>query len=97
MDVNERFVERISELSYLKLSPEQIRHYVQQMKKILDYVETLDGLPDEDLEEGWRPDTEGPACPERQDDVKPALNPELATREAPDPAGSSFRVPRVVE
>ncbi len=88
-------VEHIARLARLELSPEENTMFTAQMGNILAYVETLKGV-----------DTSGISATShavpvenafRRDDVTPSIGIAQALANAPDTAGSFFRVPKVIE
>ena len=94
--IDKALVRKVAGLANLELSEADVAYYETQLEKILTYVAQLASLP-ETLGEGWRPDTERPATPERPDEVVPPLPPEAALANAPDEDGTAFRVPRILD
>jgi aspartyl-tRNA(Asn)/glutamyl-tRNA(Gln) amidotransferase subunit C len=94
-------VEKIAALANLELDPAEIDLFARQLGDILVYVGELNELDTSDV----RPTTKvaGPLTQEsdRPDEIRASLDRDAALANAPDaahdtPAGSFFKVPRVI-
>lgn len=95
MKITPEMVEHVANLARLSLAPEEKRKMQEHMSGLLDYMDQLGGL---DLSSV--PATAGVADAEnvfREDAVVPSLPPEKGLANAPDRAGTAFRVPRIIE
>lgn len=96
MSVSEQDVCEVARLSRIKLSTEEISYFQAQLSKIISYVDELkeleklcEKISDEDL-----------LCQkaeERDDIVEPYNELDLVLNNAPQTAGSSFQLPRIIE
>ncbi|HUN23082.1 MAG TPA: Asp-tRNA(Asn)/Glu-tRNA(Gln) amidotransferase subunit GatC [Anaerolineales bacterium] len=95
MSLNTETVERIAELAKLRLTPEEIERYRQQLSAILDYAERLRQLDTSQI-----PPT-ATVLPLhsvfRADQARPSLERTLALQNAPQVADGSFVVPAVLD
>ncbi len=95
MKITEEEVDYVALLGRLSLTPEEKKKYQAQLDDILKYMEQLAEVPTDDVEP-----MAGPVelyTPLREDIVKPSLTPEEALRNAPARAGTTFRVPKIIE
>jgi aspartyl-tRNA(Asn)/glutamyl-tRNA(Gln) amidotransferase subunit C len=95
MKITPEEVDYVALLGRLALEPEEKKKYQAQLDDILKYMETLAQVPTEDVEA-----MAGPVelyTPLREDVVEPSLPLEEALANAPARAGSSFKVPRIIE
>jgi len=95
MKITPEQVDYVALLGRLNLSPEEKTKYLAQLDDILKYMDMLAEVPTENV---------APMAglvelytPLREDEVKPSLPLEDALANAPARAGSSFRVPKVIE
>jgi aspartyl-tRNA(Asn)/glutamyl-tRNA(Gln) amidotransferase subunit C len=88
-------VERMAGLARLSLGAEEAERLTGELDTILDYVEALAALDTEGVEPTAHPTVL--ATPLREDRAEPGLTPEAALQNAPDAAGTTFRVPKVIE
>lgn len=88
-------VERVAALARLSLSDEEAQRMAGELDAILEYFETLRRVDTREVEGTSHPIRL--ATPMRPDRPEPPLDPELALANAPDRAGTAFRVPRVIE
>jgi len=95
IQVDSKLVKRIAELSQLRLSDDEVRHYEHQLQRILAFVEQINSLKDHLGD--WRADTTGESTPERDDRTVASLPPEVALMNAPQRLGTAFQVPRIIE
>ncbi len=89
-------VRRIARLARLEIAPEEEARLAQQLSSILDYVKQLEALDVSEVEPMTHALAEG-ALPLREDEVAESLSPEAALANAPERAGSCFKVPRIIE
>jgi len=88
-------VERIADLSRLRLSPEQLDTMAGQLSSVLEFVAALNRLDLSASEPGTFASSEGAL---RSDVVNGRrLGAEIATREAPESEDGFFLVPPIVE
>ena len=88
-------IRHVARLARLELSSDDESRYLDELGRILGYMEKLEELPTEDV-----PPTASvgvTSLPRRDDEPRPGLTHELALREAPEERDGHFRVPRVVE
>ncbi len=88
-------VDYVAILGRLALSKEEKLKYMGQLDDILKYMDTLSGVPTDDVEP-----MAGPVelfTPLREDVVKPSLPIEKSLSNAPSTDGSSFLVPKIIE
>jgi aspartyl-tRNA(Asn)/glutamyl-tRNA(Gln) amidotransferase subunit C len=95
MPVTVTDVRKVARLARLSFSPEEEARLVEELNRILDYVEKLNEL-----------DTEGIAPTShvlpisnvfREDEVTPSLPREALLANAPSTSRGYFRVPKVIE
>ena len=95
MRLSQQEVEHIALLSRLKLSDEERERMTTQLNDIMGFFEQLGELDTSQVEPTSH------AIPMhnvlRADEVCPSLTAEEALQNAPERAGDTFRVPRVVE
>jgi aspartyl-tRNA(Asn)/glutamyl-tRNA(Gln) amidotransferase subunit C len=95
MAIRREEVERIAELSRLRLEPERLDVMAGQLSSVLDFVATLNQLDLSGSEPGTFSSPEGAL---REDAVNGRrLGAEAATREAPEAESGFFVVPPIVE
>ncbi|MCZ6464050.1 MAG: Asp-tRNA(Asn)/Glu-tRNA(Gln) amidotransferase subunit GatC [Proteobacteria bacterium] len=87
-------VEAIAELARLTLEPDEAERMTRDLDQILDYVAALQELDTSGIE----PTSHAIllATPVRADQAMPGIDPETALANAPERAGSSFVVPKVI-
>jgi aspartyl-tRNA(Asn)/glutamyl-tRNA(Gln) amidotransferase subunit C len=95
MKISRADVEHVSRLARLALSDDELDALTHDMAAILDYVEQLNTLDTDDI----LPTSHAVPMENafRADVIKPGLTPEEALSNAPDVAGTLFRVRRVIE
>jgi aspartyl-tRNA(Asn)/glutamyl-tRNA(Gln) amidotransferase subunit C len=95
MRIDETQVEHIARLARLAISEEEKELFGSQLSKILEYIEKLNELDTSQVE----PTSHVVALTNvmREDVPAPCLPREEALRNAPDPAGGFYRVPRIIE
>ncbi|MFC4734959.1 Asp-tRNA(Asn)/Glu-tRNA(Gln) amidotransferase subunit GatC [Bacillus daqingensis] len=93
--ITEEQIRHVAELARLELKDEEIRHFGEQLDKIIDAAQQLNEL-----------DTENVAPTShvldvrnvlRDDKVKPSLPREEALKNAPDQQDGQIRVPSILE
>ena len=98
MNISPKEVQRIAELAHLEFSADELRRFVDQFQRILDYFEQLEQVDTEGVEPTFHGLSEIPdEGVVRQDQVRPSLEPETVLDGAPKAHGGYFRVPRVIE
>jgi len=82
----------VARLARLELSEPEVERMAGELSKVLDHVETINGLSGLD---GVEPTTHVVDLENalRPDEPRPSLPPEVALASAPDPASGGFRVP----
>ena len=88
-------VERMAELARLSLGPDEAERLTGELDTILDYVDALAAVDTGGVEPTAHPMSL--TTPLREDRAEPGLAPEAAVGNAPDAAGTTFRVPKVIE
>jgi aspartyl-tRNA(Asn)/glutamyl-tRNA(Gln) amidotransferase subunit C len=88
-------VAHVATLARLALSPGEIEAMTRDLEQILAHVASLDALDTR----GIAPTLHGFDLPTplRRDRPAPAMDPELAVRNAPARQGTAFLVPKVLE
>jgi len=88
-------VEHVARLARLELSEQEKSLFAGQMGAILGYVEKLKGLNTD----GSVPTSHAVPMENafREDAVRPSIGIDKALANAPDRAGSFYRVPKVIE
>jgi aspartyl-tRNA(Asn)/glutamyl-tRNA(Gln) amidotransferase subunit C len=111
MKVTEKDVNYVADLANLELSAEERAGMVRDLNSILDYVERLNELDTSNVEpmaqvsdrygvDESRQGSERFAFANREDVVeglRKSLPQEVALENTPDPDGTFFRVPKVIE
>ena len=94
-EITRKDVEYVSDLARIKLSEEETQDMVQQLTRIIQYMEKLNELDTENVEPTAH------ILPiqnvMREDKVRPSLPVEEATGIAPVKDKNMFKVPRIVE
>jgi len=85
----------VAHLARLRFSPEKIEQFTAQMNAILEYMEQLAELDTGGIEPTSHPLPLPTAW--REDEVKPSLDVEKITSEAPESADDFIVVPKVIE
>jgi aspartyl-tRNA(Asn)/glutamyl-tRNA(Gln) amidotransferase subunit C len=84
----------VARLARLKLSPEQLEMYTEELSRILEYIEKLNEVDTSEVE--LHVSDLLPRKGFREDEVTPSLSVESALANAPDREDGYFRVPRVI-
>jgi len=95
MALSEKEVRHVALLSRLHLTDEEVKHYTEQLGKILVHVEQLDQVDTTGVEPMVTATTSGNIF--REDVPRPCLKREDALHSAPDHDDEYFRVPAVIE
>lgn len=95
MRLSQKEVEHIALLSRLKLTDEERERMTTQLNDIIGFFEQLGELDTTDVEPTSHVIPMSNVL--REDKVRPSLPVEEVLENAPDRAGDTFRVPRVVE
>ena len=88
-------VQRMADLARLSLGDREAESLAADLDVILDYVDALAAVDTEGVEPTAHPVPL--PTPMRDDRAREGLSPQAALRNAPDAAGSTFRVPKVIE
>lgn len=88
-------VRHVATLARLSLSGDEEQRFAAQLSAILDAFEALQRLDTEGVEPTTHPGL--PATPLREDQVEPSLPVEQGLANAPERAGTSFAVPKIIE
>lgn len=95
MALSEEAVRHVATLSRLQLSDAEVKHYTEQLAKILEHVEQLKKVDTANVEPMITATLTGNVF--RPDEVRPSLAREDALHSAPDHDDEYFRVPQVIE
>ena len=91
-------VKRIAELAHLQFSAEELKRFIPQFQKILDYIAQLDDITTENVEATYCVlEHTAESVSMREDRIEPSLPVETVLENAPDSAEGHFRVPSVLE
>ena len=95
MKITESDIQNVASLSRLKIRPEESVTFIDNLNKILTYVENLNSIDTTNIE----PTTYALPMQNvfREDKVKPSLERNLALSNAPLKEDGYFKVPRVLE
>lgn len=95
MKVTEQDIQTVASLSRLKIRLEESAEVIDNLNKILTYVENLNSIDTANIE----PTTYALPMQNvfRKDEVKPSLDRDLALSNAPLKEDGYFKVPRVLE
>lgn len=88
-------VEAVAALAHIELSSNETDLFAEQLGRILDYAEQVQRIDTTGVPPTASVTT---AVTERDDEVRPSLDPQVAVANAPDsrPGSGLFRVPRVI-
>lgn len=95
MSLDKATVASIAALARLRLPEDRLEPMVAELNTILGFVEQLDKVDTSGVEP--LASVTGHALPMRDDVVTDGGYPDRVTANAPDPAGSFYAVPKVVE
>ena len=95
MKITKQEVEHVAHLARLEFQEEEKEKFTHQLNNILTYMEKLNEVDTANVE----PETHAISLQNafRGDDVRASLPRDLSLANAPDEAGSCFRVPKVIE
>lgn len=95
MKITDEMIDYISQLARLELSGEEKERGKEEIGKIIDYMDTLNTLDTTDIE------AMSHAFPVknvfREDVVKPSVDRDIITLNAPNKKEGCFKVPKTVE
>lgn len=94
MPISRKEVARVAGLARLKLTPEELDEFSQDLSRIVDYVACLERVDTRGIDVGIR--TDSPKRAWREDVARPSLAVEEALRNAPEKVDTYFVVPRVI-
>ncbi len=94
MPISREQVARVAALAGLKLTPDQLDEFSQDLSRIVDYVACLERVDTGGIDIDMGTDSPGRAG--RDDIVRPSLAVEDALRNAPETRDTYFVVPRVI-
>ena len=98
MALTEKDVRYVAELAHLELAEDEVKKFLPQLDSILEYMQKLNELDTtavEPMAQVTYPAAENPAL--REDRPGQSFRQEEALGNAPEPAASYFKVPRVIE
>ena len=95
MSLDNATVASIATLARLRVSEDRLEPMVADLNAILGFVEQLNKVDTDGVEP--LASVTGHSLPQREDAVTDGGYPDRVTENAPDPAGSFFAVPKVVE
>lgn len=90
--VDEKTVEHISRLSYIKVEDHEIQKYIDNLSKILDFFDQINSVNTENIEPLFHPITSGRS---REDNAEDSLPKEEALRNAPSRESDYIKGPKV--
>ncbi len=94
MKVTQKDIEYIAKLSKLKLNENEMEEYVEDLNKIIGYVEKLNELDTSNVEPLSHPVMKENAF--REDVVKTSIDRNKVLKNAPEADDEYFRVPKVI-
>ena len=94
MGLTDKDIRHVAKLSALEISDEEIPQLEKDLSAILEYVERLSAVPTEGVPPMSH--VHGVVNAFRDDICKDSLPLEDIERNAPDFAGNSFRVPKII-
>ena len=94
IEVTDELVAQVARLARLRLDSGEAAEMREHFRKVLEFVDELDGLELEGIEPSlFAVETSNVY---REDDVWPSLPHDLSLRNAPERDGTAFVVPRIV-
>ena len=96
MKFDEKLIRHLEALSRIDLTAEERARFGEQLQKIVDYIEQLQGIDTEGID----PTTAvvvGASSSLRSDDTTPSLERARVLDEAPDSKDGYYRVPRIID
>lgn len=94
MSIDEQTIRQVARLARLSLSEDEIPKLKNDLAEILDYANKLSDLPTEDIKPTSH--VHGDTNVFKEDVSQESLPTKEIEKIAPDFAGSSFRVPKVI-
>lgn len=94
MNISREQVEHVARLAALALTEEEKELFGRQLNQVLEHAEVIKSVDTEDVPPTSHAIPMGNVY--REDRVRPSLPPEEALRNAPQPEGGFFSVPRIV-
>ena len=94
MNIGADEVERIARLAHLELTADEIARLGTELSSILSHVQVLASVDTGGVAVTFQPLEHG--GPMREDEPRPSLGAEEATRGAPGSAQRAFLVPRII-
>ena len=94
MKIEANEVLRIAKLAHLDLTDDEVARLGAELSSILSHVEVLSSVDTAGVAETFHPLEYG--GPMREDEPRPSLGAEEATRGAPGGAPGAFLVPRII-
>ena len=95
MKITKETVEYVAHLARLDLMPDEVDAYTEQIDKILEYMESLNGLNTDGVEPTSHPVPV--ACVMRDDRERPSFAAEESVANAPHRIDTFFKVPPIIE
>lgn len=95
MKISPEEVERLAKLAWLKLDPEEVKRYSQELSSILDYVETLNQLDTSQVSPTYH------VVPQkshlRKDEIGRSLSQEEFLSMVPAHEEGAVKVPKIID
>lgn len=88
-------VRKVANLARLEMEPEEEEQFATQMNSILEYFEQLSELDTQDVAPTTRAIDVSNVT--RPDELRPYPDREAILKEAPDPDGDFFKVPKILQ
>jgi aspartyl-tRNA(Asn)/glutamyl-tRNA(Gln) amidotransferase subunit C len=95
MKLTQAQVLHVAKLARLRLEPDEVEKFGEQLSNILGYVEILERVDVSGVEATFH--VQEVACPLRPDAARPSQPAEEALANAPARDGTSFAVPKVID
>lgn len=92
--INEDTVEYIAKLARIKLDQKEVKKFVEDLEKILEYVSQLNKLSTENIEPARHVLSLSNVC--RKDIKKSSLPVEEVLKNAPEKLDNMFKVPGII-
>jgi len=92
--ISEEQVRHVAKLARLKLTPEEVRLYQEQLGRILEHIDELSGF---DVSSSPETFSLGPSAPLREDAAAPFAGAGDLVGGAPAAEDGCFKVPKVLE
>ena len=95
MQVSKEEILHIADLSDLNIKDEEIDKYIENLQAILDFTETINNAPVENLNETIGANDNYNVF--RKDEVKPFDDMEALLKNAPEQERGMFKIPKVIQ